>query len=114
MTNLTDFGGGVLPKKKDEKVSHDTRGDRARHRRQTYRIGRCRAISKSKGCRCGGAVIEETDGDLCHYHGMEADCEATEAVTIDAAHGLLARWCGTRATTWGEIPEPCREALDSK
>ena len=114
MTNLTDFGGGILPEKRDEKEDHDTRSDRARHRRQTYRLGRCRGISKSKGCRCGGAVIEETGGDLCHYHGMEDDDEATEAVTIDAAHDLLARWCGTRPTTWDEIPEPCREALNQK
>lgn len=111
MTNLADFGGGVLPEKKDEKVAHDSRGERAKHRRQTYRLGRCRAISKSKFCRCGGAVIEETDGDFCHYHGMEDDAPATQAVTIDDDPELLARWCGTRGTMWDEIPEPCREAL---
>lgn len=116
MTNLTDFGGGVLPEKRDENGANDTRSDRARHRRRTYRLGRCRAISKSKGCRCGGAVIEDTSGDLdlCHYHGMEADGEATEAVTIDADADLLARWCGTRPTTWAEIPPACRDALDPK
>ena len=114
MTNLTNFGGGVLPEKKDDKIAHKTRGDRARHRRQTYRLGRCRAISKSKGCRCGGAVIEDTDGDLCHYHGLEDESRESGAVTLDSDADLLARWCGTRPTTWDEIPKPCRKALDTK
>lgn len=111
MTNLSDFGAGVLPEKTDAKVAHKTKSDQAKHRRKTYRLGRCRAISKSKYCRCGGAVIEETDGDLCHYHGMEADAPVSQAVTIDDDPALLARWCGTRGTMWDEIPDPCREAL---
>lgn len=106
MTKLSDFGGGVLPEKKDKKVAHDSRTDRAKHRRRTYRLGRCRGISTSKGCRCGGAVIEESDGDLCHYHGI-----AHDPATIDSSPGLVARWCGSRPTTWEEIPEPCRMAL---
>lgn len=106
MTNLSDFGAGRLPEKTDETVAHESRSDRAAHRRQTYRLGRCRAISTAKGCRCGGAVIEETDGPLCHYHGQSDD-----PPTIDSAPGLVARWCGLRATMWDEIPEPCREAL---
>lgn len=112
MTNLSDFGGGITPEKRDdEKLAHDSRSDRAKHRRMTYRLGRCRAISTSKGCRCGGAVIEDTDGDLCHYHGMERDSEVSECVTIDSPPGLVARWCGTRPTTWEEIPELCCEVL---
>ena len=113
MTNLSDFGAGITPEKRaqDETVAHETRTERAKHRRRTYRLGRCRAISTSKGCRCGGAVIDETDGDLCHYHGMERDSKGPGPVTLDSASDLLARWCGTRPTEWDEIPEPCREAL---
>lgn len=106
MTDLSEFGGGQLPEKRDEKVAHDTRGDRAEHRRRTYRLGRCRAISTAKGCRCGGAVVEDADGDLCHYHD-----QAQQPPTIDSHPSLVARWCGTRPTTWDEIPEPCRSAL---
>lgn len=108
MTDLSDFGGGHLPEKEDDTVAHDTRSERAKHRRRTYRLGRCRGISTSKGCRCGGAVVKETDGDLCFYHGQERD-----PVTIDSPPGLIARWCGTRATTWEEIPEACQRALRS-
>lgn len=112
MTNLSDFGAGALPEQQTDDRAHDTRGDRARHRRQTYRLGRCRAISKSKGCRCGGAVIEDTDGALCHYHGMEHDAPASQVVTIDDDAGLLARWCGSRPTEFEELPEVCRAALE--
>jgi hypothetical protein len=106
MTNLADFGGGIVPEQRDTPSAHDTRSDRARHRRRTYRLGRCRALSKAKGCRCGGASIEDSDGELCHYHSRTAD-----PPTIDSAAGLVARWCGTRPTTWEEIPELCRVAL---
>lgn len=112
MTKLSDFGAGALPEKTNDKIPHKTRTERAKHRRKTYRLGRCRAISKSKYCRCGGAVIEDTDGDLCHYHGMESDAPATQVVTIDDTADLLARWCGTKGTMWDEIPAPCREALN--
>jgi hypothetical protein len=112
MTNLSDFGAGALPEKQDDDIAHDTRSDRARHRRKTYRLGRCRAVSKSKGCRCGGAVIDDTDGALCHYHGMEQDAPASQLVTIDDDACLLARWCGSRPTTFEELPEACRAALE--
>lgn len=105
--DLSDFGGGVKPEEKGDKFAHETRGDRAKHRRRTYRLGRCRAISTAKGCRCGGAVVEGADGPLCHYHGHTHEQHAT----IDSSPRLVARWCGTRPTTWEEIPEPCREAL---
>ena len=111
MSDLSEFGGGILPEKRDDKIAHTNQSAQARHRRNTYRLGRCRGISKSKFCRCGGAVIEETDGELCHYHGMEADAPASQVVTIDSSPGLLARWCGTRPTTWEQIPAPCRDAL---
>ena len=111
MSKLSDFGAGSLPEKSNKKVAHKTRTDRAKHRRETYRLGRCRAISKSKYCRCGGAVIEDTDGELCHYHGVESDSPVSQVVTIDDDAGLLARWCGTKGTMWEQIPELCREAL---
>lgn len=106
MSDLSDFGGGILPEKKEDEFAHDSRSDRAEHRRRQYRLGRCRAIATSKGCRCAGPVIEETDGSLCYYHGQWED-----PPTIDSSPGLVARWCGLRATTWEEIPEPCRSAL---
>lgn len=106
MPDLSDFGAGGLPEKSEDTFAHDTRSDRAEHRRRTYRLGRCRGISTSKGRRCGGAVIEETDGQVCHYHGQDDDHP-----TIDDDPGLVARWCGLRATMWEEIPEPCRDAL---
>lgn len=106
MSDLSDFGAGVKPEDKNEKMAHDSRSERAKHRRRTYRLGRCRALSTSKGCRCGGAVIEDTDGQLCHYHGV-----STDPPTIDSPPGLIARWAGTRPTMWDEIPEPCRTAL---
>ena len=106
MTKLSDFGAGALPEKSDNKRAHNTRSERAKHRRRTYRLGRCRGISTSKGCRCGGAVIEDTDGELCFYHG-----NAIDPPTIDSPPGLLARWCGSKPTMWEQIPEPCRKAL---
>ena len=106
MTDLTDFGGGNLPETSDNNVAHETRTDRAQHRRRLYRIGRCRAISKSKGTRCGSGIDEDSDGPLCWYHGI-----AHQPVTIDSDTGLVARWAGCRPTTWEEIPEACREAL---
>ena len=106
MTDLSEFGGGILPEKREEKIAHKSRSDQARHRRNTYRLGRCRGVSTAKGCRCGGAVIDDVDGELCHYHGTSMD-----PVTIDSSPGLLARWCGTRATMWEQIPAPCRDAL---
>jgi len=112
MASLSDFGGGVTPEQRDDNRAHDTRSDRAEHRRQTYRLGRCRAISKPKGCRCGGAAIADTDGQLCHYHGLEADTPASQCVTIDDAADLLARWCGSRPTEWDELPAACRAALE--
>jgi hypothetical protein len=106
MTDLSDFGGGIRPEKSDTPLAHETRSDRAKHRRETYRFGRCRAISTAKGCRCGGGVLDDSDGEFCYYHDM-----ATQPPTIDSSAGLVARWCGLRPTTWDEIPEPCREAL---
>lgn len=106
MTDLSDYGGGALPENADEDIAHEMRSERARHRRRTYRLGRCRAISTSKGRRCGGAVIEETDGPFCHYHGT-----VYQPATIDGEPGLVAQWCGTRPMTWEEIPDPCRAAL---
>lgn len=111
--SLSEFGAGSLPEESNDDIAHDTRSDRAKHRRETYRLGRCRAISKSKGCRCGGAVIEDSDGDLCHYHGMERDSPASQLVTIDSDPDLLARWCGQRPTEWLEIPARCRAVLTS-
>ena len=35
----------------------------------------------------------------------------TGAFLVETDAGLLARWCGTRPTTWEERPERCREAL---
>lgn len=113
MTNLSDFGAGALPEKNDDNVAHNSRADRAAARRRQYRLGRCRAISTSKGCRCGGGIIEDADGPYCYYHGMEADSPVSQLVTIDDDPGLLARWCGTRPTEWDEIPESCRAALDA-
>lgn len=104
---LGDFGAGVPPEKQSGKVAHSSRSERAQHRRNTYRLGRCRAISTSKGCRCGGAVIEDTDGEFCHYHGQSHD-----PTTIDSSPELLARWCGCKATVWEEISAPCRKALN--
>lgn len=112
MTSLSDFGAGVPPEKRDSKIAYDSRSERAKQRRRQYRLGRCRAISKSKFCRCGGGVVEEADGDLCYYHWKEDDAPATQAVTIYDEPELLARWCGTRGTMWEEIPEPCRDALN--
>jgi len=111
MSNLADFGGGVTPEQSDETVAHDSRSDRAEHRRQTYRLGRCRAVSRSKFCRCGGGVIEDSDGEFCYYHGMEHDSPVSQLVTIDDSPELLARWCGTGGTEWDEVPEACRAAM---
>lgn len=106
MTNLADFGGGVEPQRDDRERDHDDRTDRARHRRQLYEHGRCRHLSLSKGTRCGGGITRDADGPFCPYHRRE-----NNPVTIDDAPGLVARWAGTRPTTWEEIPDPCREAL---
>jgi hypothetical protein len=114
MSDLSDFGGGVAPEKSAEKVAHDSRGDRAAHRRETYNYGRCRAISTAKGCRCGGGVIEGSPGEFCYYHGLEEDSPASQLVTIDDEPDILARWCGLRPTEWDEIPEPCRAALENE
>lgn len=111
MSKLSDFGGGILPEKTDPPGAPDTRSERAKHRRRTYRLGRCRAISTSKGCRCGGAVIEETDGPLCYYHGQVADSPAPSLPTIDSSPDLVAQWCGTRPAMWDELPTACRAAL---
>lgn len=111
MSKLSDFGGGITPEKKDSNVVHDTRGERAKHRRQTYRLGRCRAISTSRGCRCGGGVIEGSDNQLCHYHHVEQESPVSKPITIDDQPDILARWCGVRPTEWEEIPEQCRSAL---
>ena len=111
MGDLSDFGGGVVPEKKEDKIAHDTRAGRAEHRRRTYRLGRCRAVSRSKFCRCGGGVVEDTDGEFCFYHGMEHESSVSQLVTIDDDPELLARWCGTSGTEWDEIPEECRQAL---
>ncbi|MWG36519.1 hypothetical protein [Halomarina oriensis] len=106
MTDLSDFGGG-RPVESHTTGSEETRTDRARGRRRTYRQGhgRCRAISKAKGCRCGGA-IHEAGASLCHYHA-----ESFQPVTLDDHPGLLARWCGLRATTWDELPAVVRAVL---
>ena len=108
---LADFGGGVLPESRDDDIAHDTRSDRAEHRRETYRLGRCRAIAKAKGCRCGGAVVDDSDGQLCHYHGLESDSPASQLATIDDPADLLARWCGSRPTEFKELPKLVRGAL---
>lgn len=112
MSNLSDFGGGVTPEKTEEKIAHDSRSNRAQYRRRTYRLGRCRAVSRSKFCRCGGGVVEDSEGELCHYHGIEADSPASQLVTIDDDPQLLARWCGTGGTEWEDLPEECRRALE--
>ena len=36
VTDLTDFGGGVLPEKKDDTIAHDTRTERAKHRLRSF------------------------------------------------------------------------------
>jgi len=109
--NLSDFGAGSPPEKQDDEQAHETRSERAKHRRRTYRLGRCRAVSTSKFCRCGGAVVAETDGDLCHYHGQMDESEHSTLVTIDGPVRLVAQWCGTGGTLWNDIPEPCREVI---
>ena len=111
MSDLADFGGGVdvdVDTERSADGANDGRAEALEHRRKTYEwgAGRCRGISTSKGCRCGGAALEDSDDDLCFYHGMEND-----PATVDSPAGLLAGWCGSRPTMWDEIPEPCRTAL---
>lgn len=104
MTDLTDFGGGVTSETEpsDSKPGDET----AKNRRKMYDRGRCRGISKSKGRRCGGGVIEEADDAFCFYHDT-----AHDPVTVDDPPDVLARWCGTTASEWDEIPPLCRQAL---
>jgi len=112
MTDLTDFGGGILSEKKDDAVAHDTRTERAKHRRRQYRLGRCRGVSISKGTRCGGGIIEDSDGPYCYYHGLEAESpiEGTP-ITIDDAPAVLARRCGLRPVALNEMPDAVVAAL---
>lgn len=104
MTNLSDFGAGA-PVTSHTTRANETRTDRARERRRTYRHGRCRGIAKSKGCRCGGAVANP-ETDLCSYHDT-----ADEPVTIDSETDLLARWCGLRGTTFEQMPDTVVAAI---
>lgn len=104
--NLTAFGGGVKPDRDDKDTAHESRTERAKYRRRLYEYGRCRAISTSKGTRCGAGVDPDGRHSLCNYHKHEH-----QPVVIDGPPGLLARWCGQRMTMWEDIPEPCREAL---
>lgn len=113
MTDLTDFGGGVLPEKKDDTIAHDTRTERAKHRRRQYRLGRCRGVSTSKGTRCGAGIIDGSDGPYCHYHGLESESpiEGTP-VTIDDPPAVLARRCGLRPMAMTEMPDAVVAALE--
>lgn len=105
--SLVNFGGGVIPDRSGKGKDHDSRSERAMHRRKLYDHGRCRAISKSKACRCGAGADGFAEAQLCDYHTNEF-----QPITIDDGPGLLARWCGTRGTEWEQIPELCREALE--
>jgi len=112
MTDLSDFGGGVTPEKKNQKIAHDTRTERAKHRRRQYRLGRCRAISVSKGARCGGGVVADSEGAYCHYHGLEAESPIeSKPIDIDDEADILARWCGQSQTCWNDIPTAVQAAL---
>lgn len=113
MPDLGDYGAGVPPEKRDDTRAHDSRSERAKHRRMQYRLGRCRGVAKSKGCRCGAGIIKDSEGPFCHYHGLQVESPYDgEPVTIDDDPALLARWCGQRPTTEDEIPWRVLAALE--
>lgn len=109
VTDLAEFGGGIDPDPNAGSTEDEDTADTARHRRQQYGIGRCRAISigqKRLGERCGGGIAEDASGPYCTYHRHDDN-----PVTIDDRPGELARWCGVGPMEWNELPKDCREAL---
>jgi hypothetical protein len=109
VTDLAEFGGGIDPDPNAGPSDDGDTTDTARHRRQQYTLGRCRAITTGQdnpGQRCAGGIADDVDGPFCSYHK-----HAHEPVTIDDRAGELVRWCGTETSPFDDLPEPCREAL---
>jgi hypothetical protein len=106
MTDLADFDAGVDPD--DDPDSESRESDTYAARREQYRhaAGRCRAIAKSDGSRCAGAIGDSSDGPWCFYHDLD-----DRRVSVDDPPDELATWCGTEQYALDKAPRPCRAAI---